>query len=396
MNIGVIADDMSGSLDTGAQFANLGLRTKLRLARDIHDRSQVEVINTGSREKDEASAAASVQRAVESLNGRLLYKKIDSTLRGHISTEIKTILRETGYHKAVICPAIIQEGRRVEGGKLWIGNRLLHETDFASDPTWPAKTSDIQERLGSPIAQVSLSVVRSGESKLRHHFQEVESNFLVPDVVTDSDLADIAQAALATDILPCGAFGFAYAWAAALTGRTQQRPDRLGLRLDKPILFVAGSRHPITREQIRWLVRSRSIRMAEIHSGGSSDFQAILVTLENEIAEGRSILLCSPEKEIHVNIALREIMDGLAELTRHITGTTHIGGLVVCGGETLQSILRALETQAVEIQGEFRSGFPFGRLVGGLGCGLPIFTKAGGFGVREALEQLYEHLLLDE
>jgi uncharacterized protein YgbK (DUF1537 family) len=392
VKIGVIADDLSGALDTGAQFAKLGLETRLNIIAEYENNSQVAVINTDSREKEKDLAIASVKQAAAILRSRLLYKKIDSTLRGHFSSEILVLINATSYQKAAICPTVVDEGRWVKDGKLWIHNLLLHETEFAHDPTWPARTSSIQERLGVPADHIPLSIVRSGEEDLRRRIRDVKSIYLIPDAITDSDLDNLAQAVIDTDVLPCGALGFAHAWGAAIAG-IPPSPQKHELILEDPILIVAGSHHPITRSQIRELVRAHNLMMMEVHPVKSRNDRALLGTLVNEISENKSILLCAPETPIPPGAARKRIMVELSELTGKIIASTQIGALVLCGGETAQSVLSRLEVKAIDIQGEIKAGFPCGILIGGIGNGLPILSKAGGFGDRETLKVLYDQLM---
>jgi uncharacterized protein YgbK (DUF1537 family) len=65
---GIIADDITGALDTGVQFAEAGLRTLLILSVDDRtslpvESSQVHVLSTDSREGDSCAAAGSTKRS---------------------------------------------------------------------------------------------------------------------------------------------------------------------------------------------------------------------------------------------------------------------------------------------------------------------------------------------
>jgi uncharacterized protein YgbK (DUF1537 family)/GNAT superfamily N-acetyltransferase len=65
-----------------------------------------------------------------------------------------------------------------------------------------------------------------------------------------------------------------------------------------------------------------------------------------------------------------------------------IGGLVVTGGATARAVMEALEERTITLAGEVEPGVPVGRL----GSGLPIVTKAGGFGGPATLEACRLHL----
>ncbi|MBE0699979.1 MAG: four-carbon acid sugar kinase family protein, partial [Anaerolineaceae bacterium] len=137
----IIADDLSGALDSGVQFARFGFATRLML-RNIEPWPVV-VINTASRELAPEDAARRCRQATRSLSGRKLYKKIDSTLRGQVGVEIEAVLAESGCTKAVVCPAAPLQGRVVRGGQIYVNGVLLHESGFRDDPSFPARTSSI-------------------------------------------------------------------------------------------------------------------------------------------------------------------------------------------------------------------------------------------------------------
>ena len=76
----IIADDLTGSLDTGLQFRKKGLTTvvPLSLARPW-PKAQALVLNTDSRNIPGDVAYKKVYQACRHLKSKALYKKIDST-----------------------------------------------------------------------------------------------------------------------------------------------------------------------------------------------------------------------------------------------------------------------------------------------------------------------------
>ncbi len=101
----LIADDLTGGADAGAQFAKRGLRTLLiSLLDDVkvdfskHTHQDVLVINTDSRGLSPEKAFLKVSNLLKRFDQKLfpiIYKKIDSTLRGNVGYEIDAILKET-------------------------------------------------------------------------------------------------------------------------------------------------------------------------------------------------------------------------------------------------------------------------------------------------------------
>jgi uncharacterized protein YgbK (DUF1537 family) len=65
-----------------------------------------------------------------------------------------------------------------------------------------------------------------------------------------------------------------------------------------------------------------------------------------------------------------------------------LAGLVLMGGDVAFAVSAALEVEALWLRGEVQPGIPWGRYVGGLAPGLPVVTKAGGFGDDGALVEV--------
>ena len=128
--IGIVADDMTGAMDCGAQFPPAGWPTRLVLDVNDHGHSAAEVVVTETREAEPERAVRAIHRRLPWLAGRRLFKKIDSTLRGPVGAEIQAMLDATGIGVALVCPAIIEEERTVRDGQLLVAGRPLDNTGF--------------------------------------------------------------------------------------------------------------------------------------------------------------------------------------------------------------------------------------------------------------------------
>ncbi len=378
--LAVIADDVTGAMDTGVQFARAGWATALLLSLQTEVHATVAVISTHSRDVDPARAEVNAAAAARQLDGRRLFKKIDSTMRGHVGLEIEAIRSTAGLTKAVVCPAAIELGRRVIAGQLWVGDRLLHDSDFALDPTWPARVSDIASLLGRPASHVSLSAVRRGAEYLVEAIQDSPLPIVSVDAEILEDLAIIGQAAATLPCLPCGSLGLARLWLLALVGgvaSAQPTPTLTG-----PLLVVAGSVHPRTTAQIEHVMATHPFRLLECPTASPADCRRAAAI---ELAAGRSVIVRTPRSALGHGVECRDLSSQLAGLVRAICQESPPGGLLLTGGATALAVFEALDTEAVQIKGELLPGIPWGRLDGGLGAGWPVVTKAGGFGETDAL-----------
>ena len=122
MKMIVIADDFTGSNDTGVQLAKKGARTEVMLTPDQKPsrRADVLVINTESRAMPAAEAGKAVAQALapwcDGDARPLVYKKIDSTFRGNVGAEVTAAMRAANRKLAVIAAAIPAAGRTTRDG----------------------------------------------------------------------------------------------------------------------------------------------------------------------------------------------------------------------------------------------------------------------------------------
>lgn len=382
--IGVIADDFTGALDAGVEFVRAGLETNLLITPESSQSAAVQVINTDSRDTDATTAQQRVTQAARRFVGRQIFKKIDSTMRGHVGIEIEAILDVTGLQKAVVCPAAIEAGRTVQNGQLRVNDVLLHETDFARDPFWPAHTSDLARLIGSPVTHIALETVRAGAGAIAEAIASASTRIITADACSLADLAVISQA-ITTGGLPCGALGLARAWA---SGFPSGRPADMAAIIPShgaPILVVAGSRHPATIAQVNRLIAQRAVTPIVIAAGAREPhLQTWLASTLTALSAGRSVVVRAPDEQID-EPAQRTLIEILGELTAQVCRNVALGGLVLTGGETASAICQRLGAASVRILGELEVGVPWGRIIAGAAADLPLVTKAGGFGGADAL-----------
>lgn len=142
----VIADDFTGA----AEIAGIGLRYQLRveIMTNLETDSQADLwviaANTRSLTEIEAKKIISeLSKKLLALKPTLIYKKIDSVLRGHILVEITEILQKTNHHQVLIVPTNPSLGRTIINGNYFVKGVLISETSFAHDPEFAIKSSHV-------------------------------------------------------------------------------------------------------------------------------------------------------------------------------------------------------------------------------------------------------------
>lgn len=409
MKMIVIADDFTGSNDTGVQLAKKGARTEVMLTptQKPSRRADVLVINTESRAIPAAQAARAVQQALapwcEGVTAPLVYKKIDSTFRGNVGAEVTAAMRAANRTLAVIAAAIPAAGRTTRDGLCLVNGTPLLETEFASDPKTPIISSRIAELVtlqsDIPVHEVSLDDVRRGRlSALLVAFAAEGECMVVVDAVEDRDLSLIAHAICEQEALPLlvGAAGLANALPVRLFMQEKQA---------LPVLVVAGSMSEATRRQVNKALCQDRAKVVDIDVSrlASADFeQEIASVVEQACAllsrQHHTILRtsrCADDRQMidtlcaSVGMSRQALGERLSQrlgvITLRIIEQARIGGLFLTGGDIATAVASALGAEGYRIQSEVAPCIPCGTFVNSEIDDLPVITKAGGFGSDSTL-----------
>ncbi len=414
---GVIADDFTGACDVGIQFKKFGLETVVSASADafkgISD-FEVIVVDTESRNDPADIAynkARNVARALKKMGIRVVYKKIDSTLRGNVGTELDAIMDELNLKAAIIAPAFPAANRTTVDGRQLVNGIPIDKTEFAYDPINPVKESHIptliQRQTQRMVGTLNLSKVREGIESLRHEIQSLVKSgheILVADAETQNNLKTIAKAALDSEVLPCGSAGLAEGVSYWLTWSTSK------VRL----LVVSGSVNTVTLDQISAAEKTLNVQVLEpdlsgVLMGGerrNAEAERLIKEARKDVARRRDIIIRlaeSKDKAFKIQQFGRELgldyletvektLSFLGETSRKIIDSCKIAGLILVGGDTAISVINAMGAHGIRIEEEVLPGIPLGRILGGSFNGLLTITKAGGFGREDALIEAMKKL----
>jgi hypothetical protein len=134
MIIVYLTDDLTGATSSASLLYEAGLAgIQLLACEDLEQPlppAQAYIVNVASRDVDEALAKERLRESIRRLKRGLLGKqvlwgkRIDSTLRGHIAGELKTLHAEL-TKPLLIAPAFPQAGRSTIGGYQLVDGRLV-------------------------------------------------------------------------------------------------------------------------------------------------------------------------------------------------------------------------------------------------------------------------------
>jgi uncharacterized protein YgbK (DUF1537 family) len=273
MIVGITADDLTGAADTAAAFTRPGAPVAVSL--DVQPPSgvterRVLAVTTNTRGAGADEIYDLVSESASNLRmagATLMFKKVDSNLRGNVGAELAAALDTLGG-PIVFAPAFPARGRTTVGATVLVDGVPVAETEMGRDPEAPVAHSNVvkllqQQRRGLQVAACPLDVVRA--SAVRRQFRP--GTVVICDAETDDDLDLIAEAILAHSSVPtvAGCAGLAGALARRLLGErapmawpAQSAGPALGVRARA----VASWNRPATRRRSatsRWcLSRARS------------------------------------------------------------------------------------------------------------------------------------------
>jgi uncharacterized protein YgbK (DUF1537 family) len=375
------------------------------------------VVNTDSRGRSPENAFFLISGLLKDYDNELfsiLYKKIDSTLRGNIGYEIDAILKETDTPMCFLAPSYPEQNRTLVDGIVRVGGKPLALTEVARDTASPVQESSVskllQHQSRNSIGWIGLSHVASSFERLRKAVeveQKKGNRIIIFDAASRQDLRNIASVGFSVDRKPLfvGSAGLAEEVAKKLNP-SKARASR-EIKPFKRILVVSGTASSVTHRQLKQ-VEKRSIPFHQLtpslilgdDAKAEKGRKELSRKIANSLSQGISVLKTPPEMlysedstkpPVHLKIAKTLASVALFALEASKIRPADIA-LVLTGGETAQNVINGLETEGIEIEGELLGGIVKGHLLGGNWDGLTVITKAGAFGEENALEKIVKIL----
>ncbi|KQV81485.1 four-carbon acid sugar kinase family protein [Rhizobium sp. Root1220] len=343
LKVAIIADDLTGALDTGTPFVDAGLSVVVAIDIEaipeaLATGSEVVVVNTASRALPEEEAARRVGLAASALLAafpKIVLKKIDSRLKGNVASESVRLAEVFGHSRIVVAPAIPDQLRYTRDGHV-VGR-------------------GVERAL--PIAEL---------------FQEPHG-VLIADAASDADLDRIATAHDWKLTLAVGARGLGSALARSVgqAGLARQKYEPA-----RKTLFAFGTRDPITASQMRMLEGAGAL---------CGVVDAPMGIVGQGIGQTLPLLLrCTGELATDAAV----VADRFAQGVQLVIENTRPDMLMVGGGDTALAVLRRLGIRILIPKGEIEAGIPWFEVMASDGARFRCAVKSGGFGNYDSLLRL--------
>ncbi len=390
----ILADDLTGSLDTGVQLAVKGYRVNVLVQNtgipgDFNE--DVLVINTDSRHiesKDAYRIVYNLANQAKNAGFRRIYKKTDSGLRGNVGAELSALLEAAGEKTLSFVPAWPKMNRITKDGIHYVNGLPLAESIFAKDVINPVKESRI-ERLIHLQSDVKVSLNPENEEPegiaVYDCSSEEEMERLAAKIFADSDKPLIAA----------GCAGLLEKYPACI-----KDSEPLCKGLYRQLLVLCGSMNEVSAKQLQYAENRNAYRkhlpVSEIlrEQWTEEDMEHFVNSFVHEAIEPVSIIdtmddaVC--EEDLKENAAKR-IAEYMGKIAAILIRQKIRKTMMIIGGDTLLGCVKALGIETLKPLKEMAPGTVLAEYTNHEGTGY-LITKSGGFGDEELLVSLQKKL----
>ncbi len=417
----IIADDLTGANANCALMKKIGLRAASFLgtsAKDLPRAIDVIATTTDSRAMTEKQAYKEVCDKLRLFNPKdimLFSKRIDSTLRGNLGSELEAYQSYLRKRLAICVPAYPDSGRIVIDDTMYVKGTLLLNTDAGKDPKRPVVSNSVVDNFKKDykgrIRSINIEELEKGKEYIVEKIKEYneDSDLLIFDSITNEHICLIAQAVLESrvDFISVDPGPFTKELTALLYKKS---------KISTKALAVIGSVTKITIDQMHKLKDHYNFYQVDVDAKKLMSMDTIhaeidkclleskkhidnvdlliLTTTPDNLNERLDLVKISKELDISIDDLSLIISRGLANIAKTILEeNTSLSGVFSSGGDITVALAEELLSLGIEIKEEVMPLVAYGRLIGGLKDGLKIVSKGGMVGDENTMVECVEKIL---
>ncbi|MBY0144224.1 four-carbon acid sugar kinase family protein [Neobacillus niacini] len=413
MKLAIIADDLTGANDSGVQLAKFGLKTSVLFGLDknaVHE-SEAVVFDTDSRSIEKNEAYNRVYEIMEFLKNqgfKNIYKKIDSTMRGNLGSEIDAVYDTLKPDFVFVVPGYPKNGRTVLNGHHYLNGIPLNETEIANDPKTPVTESHIptllKQQTNRSVGLIEKDILLKGSDIILEHLEEFARkniSYVVVDSETEEDLERILKytRGLNLYITWVGSAGLAN----YLPGYYEmEKTDKQVVipKHNKPILTVVGSVNKNSRHQLSVVLKKDGVTGIKVESykavsceeERTTEITNVVKAARDAVKNGFDVVIYSTGKTEDIEKARKTgqengfnytetsnaIVKMLGEISAALIEEKLFNGIVMTGGDTAKQVCEIWGVKGFYLHDELEIGVPISTFIGI--DDIFVITKAGGFG----------------
>lgn len=412
MKIGVIADDLTGANATGVLLAEVGFTSvTIVFGGEVPEENGFTSIcvDTNSRYVSMEVAKDRVSNTYAGLRewgADIVAKRIDSTIRGNLGSEIDALLEELGNDSvAIVIASYPDSGRVTSGGYLLVEGIPVQDTNVAKDPMNPVTNSYVPDVVAEQsqfeVGHIGLGDVLQGTSHIVTKLQSLmaqNKRVIVLDAVTNDDIDHVAEAMATIEnrvLVPVdpGPLTAAFARVKARKNEKERKyivtvgsvTDQTGRQLQylidktssKPVYVDAEKLATLTNNWDQEIERATEDALQKL-----ADEEILIITTRTPTSKILPLSQIAMKENVSEEIVAKRITAGLAKVTNNVMLKTNIQihGTFSCGGDVTAAIFAESGANAIQLMDEVIPRAAYGKYVGGTFDGIPVITKGGTVG----------------
>jgi uncharacterized protein YgbK (DUF1537 family) len=416
--LGCIADDLSGATDLCNNLVRAGMKVTLTIDVPAQDRlldADAVVVALKSRTIPTNDAVAQSLQACRWLRQqgvRQIYFKVcstfDSTPKGNIGPVIEVLMDELGCDFSCVVPAFPENDRTVYKGHLFVGDVLISESGMRNHPLTPMTDANLvrflqQQLSASKNRRTGLidfrSVAESSDAILRRigELRRKGASIAIADTISNDDLSRLASALRDAPLITAGsglAIRLPSVWGFCPSAESGELPPAHGRKV-----ILSGSCSTATNAQILRFIQGGgaahfldSVTLSEGFDGQVEQILAWADTCWDRDPALPLLVYSTAEpsivKETQERLGVEqsgELVESAFSMLARAFVSRGAGQLVVAGGETSGTCVRALDIKQMQIGPQIDPGVPWcyaSSPLSAQGC-IHITLKSGNFGSQD-------------
>ena len=406
-NVYIVADDTTGANSSAILHKKLGydcvsIHTSVKEIR----KQSAYAFSTNSRGIDYKDAYNVVSETLKHFNDSdaIYNKRVDSTLRGNLGSELNAFLDHFENKKAIVVASFPDSGRTCVHNKLYVHGELLENTDVAKDPKMPVTTSVVtdlfKKQTDRVIKHIDLDVVRDSSFKEELSKTYQEADIIVIDAELNSDIKLISEKVVELDLdivtVDPGPFTYYYA-------RSLKHQIKFNFHC------LIGSVTPLTLDQMRYAEEHGAsiylLNVLEILSDNSKTYleksYQELIKIDNDF-----IIITTSDingnSKINLNDYCKDnqtpedisnlINQKIAELFIKYNNKVKPNCVYTSGGDTTVEFLNQTGSYGLRMFSEILPLTVESKILGGEFEGLSIVSKGGLIGDEKTIMEIYNYM----
>ena len=336
----VLAEDLTGASELGGIAFQFGLSVKILFATEnlaMHDEDVIVIdSNTRNLKPNEAyERITELTSGIDFSEFSLIYKKVDSVLRGPISTELDAFTKVLNCDSTLLIPANPSKKRIIRSGHYFIDDIPLHYTGFRFDPYFPRLSNDVKELITDSNGNVFSSFDNGVSTKNR---------ISIPDISSIEDVKKIAANIAENKVLSGGGADFFREILLEKFGLT----EKIGfsdIKLSQTS-FVVGSHSVGSRKNLNTLAKKgyAVFRLPKPAIDNSAKFDEWLGKINEALENKIPVAVSGPVKRLEDPVKIGNTGKRIVETAGMLVRKLPEGSLVMMeGGDTASSFFREMK-----------------------------------------------------